>query len=921
MSSKWNWPGSRWWRVDLHAHSPASYDFGSEQDRRDKDWPAWVKAASDADLDAIAVADHNTPEGIPGLLEAARKLGHPVVFPGIELTAGGIHLLCIFDPSQGRDEFVALLGQLGIRPGAFGTSATTATTSIVDTLDALRAAGAITLAAHVNGPKGLIADLDGQERIKPLAHPGLFGVETAPPPADPAGWLDPTGPDVTRWVNGTLADVGRVLPVVQGSDGHAAAEVGRRFTWVKMTRPNLEGLRLALLDGSGSVRPATRENPGDPNSHAASVIECVTVANAKYMGRATALAISLNPWLNALIGGRGTGKSTLVDLCRLALRREAELNSGGETSLRATFDKRMRVPPGRSDEGLLTENTRVDVVYRKDGERFVISWDRQGGATSIARLDGERRIPEGGDIQERFPVRIYSQKQLFDLARDPNALLAVIDATDDVRGVELARLKKEAEAKYLSLCASARSLRAQALELPTRSASLGDIRRKIDVLQSGGHAATLNEYRQRQRIDAAWLAVQRDATQRLIAVQDSAQALAVGDLDSADTVTEEPARKALDCAHASMRAAIVELQRAVLAALTDAQARLAAVATGPDANAWREAVAGSEAAYKEVTVRLSDAGIANPNEYRDLLQRAASLEQEVKTLEQRQGEALAREGEAAEELVRFRALRSELATRRARFAGGASSALIRVEIRGCADLGGVEPFLRDTLGIVRYDDDHSALGERITAAGTAAAEWSYASLDAVLSQLRGVLADPQKQWPAKDRRFEAALRKLQPERLDRLALFSPEDSVEVSFRDVRDSTSQWRRLSQGSPGQQTAALLAFVLGYGTEPIILDQPEDDLDNTLIYELLVQRLRESKLTRQIIVVTHNPNIVVHGDAELVVSLESRGGQTQVLFAGGLQEKNARDEICRVMEGGSEAFDTRYHRIRQAGAQGRG
>jgi hypothetical protein len=119
-----------------------------------------------------------------------------------------------------------------------------------------------------------------------------------------------------------------------------------------------------------------------------------------------------------------------------------------------------------------------------------------------------------------------------------------------------------------------------------------------------------------------------------------------------------------------------------------------------------------------------------------------------------------------------------------------------------------------------------------------------------------------------------------------IALLStvPEDNVAVSFRDPRGN--QWRNIGQGSPGQQTAALLAFVLGYGSEPILLDQPEDDLDNTLIYELLVQRIRGSKQTRQIVVVTHNPNIVVHGDAELVISLEAIHGQSKVRFAGGLQ-----------------------------------
>ncbi len=153
-------------------------------------------------------------------------------------------------------------------------------------------------------------------------------------------------------------------------------------------------------------------------------------------------------------------------------------------------------------------------------------------------------------------------------------------------------------------------------------------------------------------------------------------------------------------------------------------------------------------------------------------------------------------------------------------------------------------------------------------------------------------------------------KRVTPESVDRLALYLPEDTVKVQFRE--STTSEWKVLAQGSPGQQTAALLSFVLGYGDEPILLDQPEDDLDSTLIYELLVSRIRETKLKRQVIVVTHNPNIVVHGDAEMVLSLESASGQSRIACQGALQERAVRDEICRVMEGGREAFESRYQRI---------
>jgi hypothetical protein len=191
----------------------------------------------------------------------------------------------------------------------------------------------------------------------------------------------------------------------------------------------------------------------------------------------------------------------------------------------------------------------------------------------------------------------------------------------------------------------------------------------------------------------------------------------------------------------------------------------------------------------------------------------------------------------------------------------------------------LEELLRSALSIPRFDDGYHAIIEQIVPA--AGQPWELERLDQLVMRLREVIGDPRKHWDTQDRRFETALRKLQPERLDRVALLLPEDSVEVSFRDPR-------------------------------------AEDGLDNTLIYELLVRRLRETKPERQILVVTHNPNIVVHGDAELVVSLESRRGQTQVVFAGGLQEEKARDEICRVMEGGRQAFETRYRRIMLPGGR---
>ena len=101
-----------------------------------------------------------------------------------------------------------------------------------------------------------------------------------------------------------------------------------------------------------------------------------------------------------------------------------------------------------------------------------------------------------------------------------------------------------------------------------------------------------------------------------------------------------------------------------------------------------------------------------------------------------------------------------------------------------------------------------------------------------------------------------------------------------------------------------------------QPLVIDQPKDDLDNALIYDLIVAQIHENKNRRQLIIVTHNPNIVVNGNAELVHVLKFENGQVQIDQEGGLEETSVRKTICNIMEGGRQAFDRRYKRITMGG-----
>jgi hypothetical protein len=173
--------------------------------------------------------------------------------------------------------------------------------------------------------------------------------------------------------------------------------------------------------------------------------------------------------------------------------------------------------------------------------------------------------------------------------------------------------------------------------------------------------------------------------------------------------------------------------------------------------------------------------------------------------------------------------------------------------------------------------------------------------------------------------WAARLRELDPIIRTRLAAEVPDEVVTMEFQrasNSRQEEEQWEALTTGSPGQRSAAMLSFVLHHGDEPLVLDQPEDDLDTEWITQLVVKQLRTSRWTRQLVVVTHNANIPVNADAERVVVLENAGNGVQIRTStdgdgatrkhvGAIEDDLVRKDIQKIMEGGVDAFVRRERR----------
>ena len=114
-------------------------------------------------------------------------------------------------------------------------------------------------------------------------------------------------------------------------------------------------------------------------------------------------------------------------------------------------------------------------------------------------------------------------------------------------------------------------------------------------------------------------------------------------------------------------------------------------------------------------------------------------------------------------------------------------------------------------------------------------------------------------------------------------------------------------LNKLSMGQKGTVLLKLFLAEGDYPLIIDQPEESLDNKFIYGELVSAFREAKKERQIIIATNNANLVVNTDAEQVIVAEFKNNKISYKL-GTLEDLNLREDIMPILEGGKEAFRKR-------------
>ncbi|SMO44126.1 hypothetical protein SAMN06272769_102106 [Alcanivorax sp. DSM 26295] len=924
-NTDWPYPGSRWWKFDFHTHTPASKDttawqraIGSPDELTAE---AWLLKYMAAGIDCVAVTDHNSGAWIDELKEAYKAIKDQsdlglapegfrelTLFPGVEISvSGGFHLLAIFGPEASTRTITDLLSAVRYQ-GTDGDSDGVTREGPEAVIEEVLKAGGLPIPAHADQEKGLLrcqpeskrSQVDANTLRQAIGVKGLLAVE----------WCDGSSP----WPE-CVADVENRLARVVGSDCHSFqgnAVPGSRFTWVKMATPTLEGLRLALLDGNGVSIRRSDEGEFNPFRVPPHAITAIDIEGGRYIGNGRTARLECSPFFNAIVGGRGTGKSSVVHALRLAARREQELTQlGPDSEPRAQFEDFRKTARGRDDKGALRDGTEIRVEWEHDDTRLRLRWRVDGQGVVVEEWDDNQWLESSSQSVNaaRFPLRIFSQGQIAAMAGSGRqTLLSIIDESANVE--PLKQSFEEAKRTFFTQRARLRELDGKLAGEPEEKRKLEETSRKLAALSQTDQASVLRAYGQSQHqsreVKTLFEQLQDDSGR----ISDLAEQIMLDDWPT-QYFTEQDAdilalRKEIDAQVAQVRTGLQE-QAKKLSAIVDS------VQKDPRYSEWSARVQAAQQAHTELQQKLATQGVSDPQAFARLTQEKQQLETQCKAFTKMRSdrEELSRQIGAQQTLLSEKrvaitqarntfvqqTLANNTHVKIAVVPYGYDERQLEREVRELIDVGN-DRFAED---ILRFDNEEPSGGLAFDLAKAVEAE-KESAVEAVKERLINMDGVGGHFRNALQRKHE------KPEFADHIEAWFPEDDLRIEYQ----REGSWHPISRGSQGQRSAALLAFLLAFGEEPIVLDQPEDDLDNHLIYDLIVRQIRENKLRRQLIIITHNPNVVVNGDAELVHVMEFGRGQCFVQQSGALQENELRNEVCRVMEGGHEAFSRRWKRL---------
>ena len=845
---------------------------------------AVVRTARELGISVLAVTNHNDTSGVSVIREAAKP--HRItVFPGLELaTQEGIHLVLLYSPETSDERLQRYLGEFGIRNP--GPSSDLSDKSFAEALAKVRQQGGIGFAAHVTSDNGLFEVLSGQARIKAWKCEDLLAIQIP-------GSVDDLHRNMRSIVTNQdpsyrrahPADNALAVAVVNAADVVEPEDLEDRSAtcWIKMSDVGIEGLRQAFLDPGSRIRLKPKEGELEPEEHTE------LVALGWEGGFLDGEKVDLNPNLNVLVGGRGAGKSTVVESLRYVL----DLEPVGADATKA-------------HQGIVRNVLRAGTK---------VSLDVRSHHPAPREYRIERTVPnppivrdDQGNIKDLLPadvvpdVEVYGQHEISELTGRPERLTRLLDRfveRDPALAGRKAALRREMRTTRRSLVEAVQELERITDDL----AVLPGLEESLERFREAGVEERLQErsllVREERLLDTVG--------ERLTSVRRRLEALRQEvpidrNFLSPRALAELPGKAIVAQASEVLKRLsneAADMLEGFDQALTRADQGIAEVGAR-----WRERERQVIDDYERILRDLQGFPIQADGfvELRTQIEKLRPLgERRTRLTRSREQHLRERRAQVAE-WEDLKAQEFRQVDRAARTVAGKLGDRVHVEVAAAGDRDPLFKLLREHVG-GRLSESESALSEAADFSLPEFVEICRVGADA-LQERYGI---PQKQASRLAEASDETLALV--EELD----LPPTMAIRLNTAPAAEPP-RWQELEDLSTGQKATAVLLLLLVDSDAPLVIDQPEDDLDNRFVTEGVVPRMRSAKQRRQFIFPTHNANIPVLGDAELIVGLtvarEESGVRARIepRYVGSIDDPSVRALVEEVLEGGRDAFEKR-------------
>ena len=705
----------------------------------------------------------------------------------------------------------------------------------------------------------------------------------------------------------------KCIGVVQTSDSRERdfSRLGAYPTWIKWSIGSTEALRQACLAPDSRIRYSS---PLLPNSY----ISRIEISDSRYFGP---LSVEFNQQLNTIIGGRGSGKSTILEYVRWALCDQAYVHHGDDASELPDYERRRRSLVSAT---LTPSRGNVTVHYMRHGVPHRIRREGGTGRTFLTLADQAEQETTEEVIQSLVQLQGYSQKQLSHVGvrtQELNRLLTTPIA-QELSNVEAeiesgASLLRQAFERVESRRALLSQLQAHDLDRASKEAQLSALTEEIRDLPE----------EQRREIDAhpLFAAGQRASTAFRSAIEGASGTL-VGATSAIERIIRDLPEVGISLPLEPLtaaREAISTSFRQLVSLLLQANASV-----GQLRESLREHFTEVQSRF-DAHRDLYDAAASENQVIQERLESLRTLGGQISNLEETRGTlttALFNVNDADEALLVARLSWTEAISRKIALLESQATRLtsdslgeLRVQILHSQELEPLRMALQDAIrgAGITTPDKFDSLFQGIASSPIPLDAWQTVGEELVELARVGPHLSTGAYLP-QSARFRAAgfidseLRRiasrLTPSSAFQCALLYPQS---IPVFEYRTGGQNYVPFQDASPGQQATALIGLLLNQSAGPLVIDQPEDDLDNSTILQV-AERLWDAKEKRQIIFSTHNPNLVVIGDAELVLHCAYQepvqAARVYVAHKGAIDTTEVREVIAQVMEGGAEAFDLR-------------